>query len=440
MTHTIEHGGRRPMHRSGLLLLLAASILTLGAAGDGDDLDSNRRLLDRWRGDPEHYARLRRDLHAFYALPPERQEQLRRFDRDLHSGDLTGQTRLWAVLDRYAAWLEALPEEKRRQVDEAATADDRLQVLRRLRAEEWLARLPEKLRGEVLHLPAEARAARVLELRRQERRQRQLWYKTNQPREETVLRPTRLSDLPIEVQRFLDTALVSRLTPEERDRLRKAEGRWPELLRVVRDLAEAHPVLPPLPTGPVTRWQDLSVSVASRLRAAEKQHGKTLQKLVGRWPEFALEVTRLLRDEGAAPPPLGASRPAELPAEVQTFVQERLLPALAPRQREGLQALEGKWPDYPLHLLRLAGEKGLVVPILGLPGPPAMWEAGRAALPEVPDRLLYRFARDELTPQDRAAMALSPDDPMGSREKVKKAWYRKKMDEQRQGTKSADDR
>src|SRR5262245_9551054 len=47
-------------------------------------LEQNRRLLERWRKDPEHFNRLKNDLRAFQALPSEKQARLRQLDRDLH--------------------------------------------------------------------------------------------------------------------------------------------------------------------------------------------------------------------------------------------------------------------------------------------------------------------------------------------------------------------
>lgn len=419
------------MRRPWWLILVLGGVLTaFGATGsDSADLEGNRRLLEKWRGDPDHFLRLQRDLAAFQALPPERQERFRRFDRQLHAGDLTTQARLWAVLDRYVSWHDSLPEEQRALIDSAGDFEERLAVIRRLRAAEWLDRLPARVRDEVLKLPVEQQTARVLQWRHEERKQRQEWARLNQPREGEVTRPTRLIDFPIEVQRFVETALVPQLTPEERDKLRKADGRWPDLAAVVRELAELHPVLPPLPSGAVTRWQELPPGVMQQLRPLNKAHGKALTKHLGRWPDFALELTRLARQEGGKPPPLGASRPAEFPPEVQTFLKDRLLPALSAEQRLSLSALEGQWPEYPKQILKLARAKRLVVPIMGLPGPPSLWDAARVRLPDVPDRLLYRFARDELTPQEHAEMQLSPNDPMGSREKIKKAWYRKKLAE-----------
>ena len=68
---------------------LGAVIPALAVPGPTpDDLERNRRLLDTWRNDPEHYARLRRDLKAFSDIPHEDQfnGELER-DRENVDGD-----------------------------------------------------------------------------------------------------------------------------------------------------------------------------------------------------------------------------------------------------------------------------------------------------------------------------------------------------------------
>src|SRR5262245_25626651 len=130
-----------------LPVLLGALIVTASsrALTDADDLERNRRLLERWKADPEHHARLRRDLQAFYALPAERQEAMRRLDHQLHE-DLSTQTRLWPVLTRYHDWLEHLQAPDRAHVLAARTPRERLQRIRDLREREWIEQLPARLR------------------------------------------------------------------------------------------------------------------------------------------------------------------------------------------------------------------------------------------------------------------------------------------------------
>ena len=47
------------------------------------------------------------DLKAFYALPKERQKQVRELDTKLHNLDQAKQARLWGVLERLT-WLDRL--------------------------------------------------------------------------------------------------------------------------------------------------------------------------------------------------------------------------------------------------------------------------------------------------------------------------------------------
>jgi hypothetical protein len=405
-----------------LLVVLGALIAAApGAPSDADDLERNRRLLEKWRADPEHYKRLQTDLRAFHALPAERQQKIRDLDRQLHELDLTTQARLWAVLDRYHTWLERLPEAQRQQVKETANPADRLKLIRALREQEWIDRLPAKVRGELAKLPPGEKATEVARLRRQERAQRLFWIQAPQrPSPET--RPGRLSEFPSEVQVFVRDLLMPRLNADEKAQLRRAEGKWPELARTIRELSDRHPVLPPLPPprGPITKYDHLPATAAVSIPR------KRFADLQGRWPEYALAVTTVLKKQKRRVAPLGASKLDELPSDARQFVQKQLLPALGPLQKDNLRRMDGRWPEYPKRLLALAWQKRLVIPGMSLPGPRELWDAARAALPEVPGHLLYQFALTELSEEDRAELELSAADPAGSRERLKKAYFKRK--------------
>ncbi|MFO0877753.1 MAG: hypothetical protein U0840_10405 [Gemmataceae bacterium] len=411
-----------------LLPVLGAVIGAAGSTAAPDELEPNRRLLERWRADADHHARLLRDLRAFHQLPRAQRQQIREFDEALHQGDLTQQTRLWAVLDRYASWRDQLTSEQRRAIDEAPDRATKLARIREIREAQWAARQPAAIRAEIQALPADKREARLAELRDEQRRLGRLWLTGSPTSGEPNLRPSKLTDLPAEVQSYLE-GLEPRLTLEEKERLRQAEGKWPEYPRVIRELAELHPVLPPLAHKPILGWTDLPAEVRKMLLGIEKRKMKQLQRSTpNRWPEYALDVTRVLRQEKQSPPPLGASRLSEFPPALQAFVKGQLIPRLSPLQREALQHAEGRWPDYPILLLRLARDRGLVLPGMSLPGPRELWDSVR--LPDVPDHLLMQFALHEASAEDRATWELDASDPMGSREKVKRAWYRKKMADQ----------
>jgi hypothetical protein len=163
-----------------MLILLAAESPTeegTSPAPDAAYLERNRQLLLKWKADPEHYARLQRDLRDFWALPEPKRRQLRRLDRAFHELDAKTQKRLWKAAERYAAWLERLSEAERQQIEETKDTQQRLQLIRTLRERQWIARLPRKVREDLEKLPPQERAAQMAQLRKQERQQRLLWSK-----------------------------------------------------------------------------------------------------------------------------------------------------------------------------------------------------------------------------------------------------------------------
>jgi hypothetical protein len=369
------------MRRSGLLLIVLGLFAAGAAPPSGpqpppDDLEQNRRLLDKWRNDPEHFQRLLRDLRAFWDLPAEGRERLRRLDRELHTKDATTQKRLWGVMERYSAWLEQLPEADRQRVLAAANPAERLRVIKEIRERQWLQQLPRKVREGLEKVPPQERAKETARLKQEERLHRRQWQRVPRP-------PARLGDFSPRVQAFVNEKLLPRLSPTEKERLDKAQGRWPQYAHTLVVLAEKHPVLPALPPpyAAPTHYRDLPLEVRQKLPVAQlrarKLWGK-LQKVDGQWPEFPLAVVAAYKElhNGAAPPPLGASRPGEFPAAVKGFIEKGLRKFKDDAQH--LRAAEGKWPDYPELLLKLARKHHLTVPGMTLPGPPELWDGVRA--------------------------------------------------------------
>jgi hypothetical protein len=62
---------------------------------------------------------------------------------------------------------------------------------------------------------------------------------------------------------------------------------------------------------------------------------------------------------------------------MQTFLRNRLRPKLQPEEEKQLKASEGKWPDFPQTIERLAERHHLTVPWQTLPGARSDWEALR---------------------------------------------------------------
>lgn len=339
------------------------------------DRERNRRLLSKWKADPEHYARLQQDLRDFWALPEEQRLRLRALDRELHQLDDKTQKRLWKTAERYTLWLERLPDEDRQQIETAGDSQEKLRRIREIRQRQTIERLPKRIGDELRELPAEERTARLAKLREQEQWQRKLWQRPLGAAAPRLGKPpTSLRELPPDARQFIEKNVLPRLSDEEQARLRQAEGR-PEFVAVVKHLSEQHPVLPPLPAPhkPITRYEDLpdraKVEAGSKPSWERRtQVWEKLHKVEGKWPEWALAFHAALTPEQRQQmPPLGASRPSDFSPQVGAFIEQTLTKKISLRERKDLRDAEGRWPEYPKRLLELAHKHKLEVPGLSLP-------------------------------------------------------------------------
>jgi hypothetical protein len=363
-----------PFSRVGLrMLLLGGLICLLGGSADRDTLERNQQRLEKWKADPEQYARLLGDLRSFFALPPERQAALRDIDTKIHSGSLAKQARIWGVLERYNDWLDRLSNDDRRRVLDAPTTEDRLAVIRFLRDRDWAERAPPVIKLELSKLPPEQRLRRIAELREEERQQRRAWDKTLPPLPDDTPRPRHFDELPPEVQEFVRNDLAAAISPESIGWLLAAEGMWPEYPQRLAELSRAYVTYRPSPSlGPIRTMRDLPNDLAKLYRAEKgKVNFKGLAQRQG-WPDFAITFERICREQKIRCPELGACHPQQFPQVTQEFIRTQLAD-----HAEELRALEGKWPQYPERLLELARTKGMIIPGLMLPGPAKMWEEAR---------------------------------------------------------------
>ncbi|MFM7148995.1 MAG: hypothetical protein ACKO23_04050 [Gemmataceae bacterium] len=355
-------------------LLLAIPLVLAARETPESIMESNQKRLDKLRIDPEQYQRLVANWQSFKKQSPARQQQLRQLDQQLHDLDRADLNRLWAVLDRYHSWLEKQEPDVRKRLTASGDPSKRLALLKEIRRREWVEMLPSSVRDKWQKLPADQQEGKLQEIREEQERIQQLWRRGAVQPNEPTLRPSTLRELPAEVRAYLDE-LMPRLSAEEKDRLKQSEGKWPDLPRTIRELSEAHPNLPPLRSGPITKWSDLPGEVRQSLELLDRRKVKqVVRQLPARWPEFALEVHRIIQREGLTSPPLGASNIVEMPPEVQRAMKDILYPRLGPMQRETLRKLEGRWPEFPLTLLRFAREKGVSLPGMSPPGPPELWE------------------------------------------------------------------
>jgi len=386
--------------------LLAFVGLALGAsglappAGPGSDPESNLQYLqDLRRRDPQQYDRLVRSFHRFRALAPEQQEKLRRFDRQLHDENSATQSRLLRTMSEYAAWLTRLPVEDQQRIAAAAATGERLNVVRELKERDWLARLPLAQRTQLATAPEAERKTLLERWHREEREQRDEWAEAARwetlTRERPIMAIVGQDSFKRELQTFIEKRLLPMLSPQEKAQIRMPDGetRRPMLwLRSVAEIAERHPVLAlepkfahrsELPAEYKKALDDLS-------RGPARERINKLPE--GKWPDYPIEVTELLRARKVVlRPQLGPATAKEISPDVERFVQ-----SLPFADREKLKSVDGKWPEYPQMLHELARKNKLALPDLGLPGDPKIWDAirRRAAnpLPVPPEHLLRQFA------------------------------------------------
>jgi hypothetical protein len=374
-----------------LLLAFSAAIPALAVPGPGaDEQERNRRLLDAWRTDAEHYARLRRDLKAFWELPESERERLRRLDHELRETDARTQKRLLAVMERYAAWFDRLPDADRQQIANAERSE-RLKVIRSIRDAQYFQSLPAKTREELAQLPPSEQRAQLDRLRREDRQLRlacsqlalaRIDAPPVKPGAAAPFRPTRLEEFPADIRFYVDNVLWRQIRGEEAEQLKKAEGApWPILARTILELSNKHPVKFPGPVNGPRRYVELPTEVAKAMPMKElvQSQRKRLAEAIGRWPDFAAEFSVIARKNNVnLPRQLGPCYPREFDAPVAQFIERKLLPKLSEAERAELKAAEGKWPDYPRQVLDLSKKHNLEIPLMRLPGPREFWDQAKA--------------------------------------------------------------
>ncbi|MDY3553722.1 hypothetical protein R5W24_002835 [Gemmata sp. JC717] len=329
---------------------------------------------------------------AFRGLPPARQAELSKLDRDLHAREPKERDRLLRTLEVYAMWLDRLPEPERRGVLGAATPTLRLGIVRDLREQQWVDSLPAPTRKKVDSLTNPKEKAELLaQLRDEEEERRERWQFLRGHAEAVAANrspwPFDTKTGRDEVTEFARTAFKwddpkrSRLTPDETAEYRRAlalatnEQTWVLYGWTVYELSKAHPYLPE-PADPKSMWAEMSDLPDSVSRLLKKNAAFRLRSAIGKWPEFPIELHRELSGpKGASAPTLGPARVADFKEPVRHFAERELFRRLTAEEKAALHKLEGKWPEYPREFVRYATKYDLSVPGVMLPGSPRKWEA-----------------------------------------------------------------
>ena len=429
---------------------------------EGDETEQNKQLLEKWKKEPDHYARLRQDLRAFMSLPKERQDKMRRLDQDMHETTSEQSAKLTSALDRYVEWLASLPEADRLSIENAPNQEERLRRIRDLRERGWINRLPKAIQDELGSLAPDKRGQRIAELREADRKRRADWQLAmknwemlnrprgplHQPPQPQQPRVKQDEWMQSEIITFAALSLAPLLNEGERNRLNSTlqasmEKKDPgPYMRLLFELSERHPIpYPPSPNKWPTRFGELPPDAKSTLIKAKSKNvpwpSPAAEKAEGKWPDYAEAVaffasrhTRIFPTHVI--PGLGPSKPDDFTMPVQGFVKTKLMPVLSPEQKNRLKEAEGKWPAYPRLLMELAKLKELQIPGMKLPGSSEFWDGFRnrhkaeaEPLPDVPDQTLAEFVKNDLTPEERKGLpSLTASDPAG-REQLKKIYFQK---------------
>jgi hypothetical protein len=367
------------------VLAAAAPVLALPeGAGPSAEYEANRQRLQRLRAtDPARYERLKEDLHAFADLNPEQQERMRRLDREVREEEPAVQAHLLQLMDRYVTWYERLPAADQNAIKNAPDANDRLAVIRQIREREWEEHLPRARRDQLAVADPEKRAGLLAEWREQEAKRRKDWDRAlgggPAPEDPQHHRPKRPGQLPGDAMAFVNCTVKPQLTAAEADELKKAEGKWPDYPRTLMPLVEKYPAPLPGPAIGPCFAKDLPGSVRQKVFviqgtgvprwAAERDKLKAAE---GKWPDFAIAVTEVLRKDKQLPQELGPCKPGDFGPPFEAFIKE-VQSKLDDTETKKLKAAETRWPDYPRELKALAAKHNVPVPAAPLPGPPDFW-------------------------------------------------------------------
>jgi hypothetical protein len=401
------------------MLLCLAILAALGAGPESEneptaeELQANRkRYAEEAKSDPRKFALLRNDGLAFLALPPQRREQIIKLDKQIRTEKAADQARLLGTLQRYNEWFEQLSADDQRRIREAPNKEARLAIIQQLRHSQWLGTQPKALQEQANNLSGEQRLLFIRKARAQERQRVADWQLASRfwrELDEKIPLPARLDDFDhvafpiskklkgedLKIPTYVREYLMPMLSPEEKDRLAKAEGKWPEFPQTLVELADKHPPALRGPYGPKT-FAELPKDVQNLTDIKKKLSSKSLAS--GEWPRFAIAFSNMCYEKNIVlPNELWVSSENGLRPEMRDFIKHRLLVVIT-KEEETQLFQTTKWPDYPNMIQKLADKYHLDPPWFTLPGPRAYWDRYRTkpaspSYPELSDELLREFVQ-----------------------------------------------
>ena len=374
-----------------VILLMMASLITLGkpagifADARDEQEQKYQSLLKKLKASPEHHNQLLKNYRSFQALPQEKQKTLKDLDNAIFqliksydsfqtlgkekqialkktAGKLDSQEagRLLEVFQKFGEWYEALDLKEKDRLAKASYPDERIAEIKKILTSQWISRLPKVDSDALLKLDEPMRAIQIVKMKKEEQiRVAQSFDKKK-----------KVGLLSEETQKFI-TQIKQQLSSEQLEKIGKLEGKKGAFVKMILDFAEDNPPLPLNKMGvKYLSSKDLPPEVSARLKSL-KQTGVyksfELIKIEKKWPAFARGVTEIIRrSDPAFNYEFGACKFEDLPEDVRVVVNE-LLQMLQDDEMVKLQAVEGKWPDYPLMLRDLARVHLVIIPGISIP-------------------------------------------------------------------------
>jgi hypothetical protein len=333
--------------------------------------------------------------NVFKSYPPARQEQLRKLDDDIAALEPRARSTLLETLERYAVWLDRLPDNHRREILTARAAYERLETVHLVKARLWREGLPASVRERIQNVEPAQRDQIVADIKQQDARRRSTWEIAR--REWANIRadrrpwPFENEELTKRVHEYVDGTLRPRLTAGERnelDALRRDLGngsdwfKWYLYGHAISRFVDLHPTLPEPASGKLVKSVgDLPSEFVQQLRKKAGPGRRQLQQnpASNKWPDFAEFVVHESRDLKVPLPPglsLGPTKPEEYSPAVRQFLETELDAKLSAAESKDLKRLESSpWPEHSRKVLELARKHDLSVPGVMPPGSPSQWDA-----------------------------------------------------------------
>ena len=370
----------------GLLLLVAP----LAAEPSADEALANRRRFEQVRKQPEQLEKLRRDAAAYFGLPEQRRLQILHMHESLHQEPTATQTRLHGVLDRYVDWLNDLDEPTRQKIAAAPNKQARVELIRKLREEQWIKEQPKAIRDQVAKLEGDARKKLIAKEKDDDRQRRlewliasRFWNELEGEAKGRRFLPRKFTDLPQGVQLYVQNYLQKiYLSPEESEQLKKLEGQWPQFPMKLVELADKHPPALPGTVGPRSMaevpakvFRDLLNKTPNPKRFLKEPPAnqpaalaKALNITKNTWPEFGIELARAARQHSVVFDYEFLAYNYECLTKPMQDFMDKLEKVLDAKETLRLSKAKDKgWPEFPQTIQDLANAHHLSVPWFTLP-------------------------------------------------------------------------